>query len=285
MNVVTSNGLPIPFDAAHFAPLAESSGSLCDPATLCRRFREDGYLYLRGMLDRREVLALRAAYFAQFDPLYLEPGTSPCEGIYSGVKPQGLPPHGTAGHPAHTFVRSEVFDEFLRSERLRSIASIVLGGEVEILPRRIVRHFCRDSGVASRAHVDHDYLSEGSQQVLTMWIPVGDCPVATGGLVYLEGSHTVDSGALLRLRSVTDRPNDKRPISHDLAYVARELKRRWLWADYRAGDVALHSPHIVHASLDTVTYAMRLSIDIRFILKGEPVDPRWQTAWAGDDGN
>ena len=67
--------------------------------------------------------------------------------------------------------------------------------------------------------------------------------------------------------------------------MAGELGRRWLWADYQAGDVTIHSPHIVHASLDTTTDVMRLSADLRFLRRGEPADDRWLQAWAGDDGN
>ncbi len=61
-------------------------------------------------------------------------------------------------------------------------------------------------------------------------------------------------------------------------------ERRWLWTDFRAGDLTVHSPHIVHASLDTTTEAMRLSADLRFQRTGETVDPRWTKAWAADDG-
>ncbi len=42
------------------------------------------------------------------------------------------------------------------------------------------------------------------------------------------------------------------------------------WADYQAGDVTIHSPHVVHASLDTTTDRMRLSADLRFLRRGEP---------------
>ena len=56
------------------------------------------------------------------------------------------------------------------------------------LPRQIVRHFHKGPH-ASRAHTDFDYLDRGSDRVVTMWIPIGDCPMRTGGLAYLSGSH------------------------------------------------------------------------------------------------
>jgi hypothetical protein len=66
--------------------------------------------------------------------------------------------------------------------------------------------------------------------------------------------------------------------------VARQLGRRWLWADYRAGDVVVHCPHIIHASLDTATRAMRMSVDIRFVAAEQAPDDRWLSPWSANDG-
>lgn len=282
---VSSNGIRIPFDERHFAPMLDSSGIADDPASLRARYRADGYLYLRRLLDPEEVLAMRAAYFSQFDPIYLKQGTGPAEGIFSGSRPPGLPPHGVPGHPAYDFVRSETFLRFASQPVLASLAEILLEGPVLLLPRMIVRHFDSSTPRASRAHLDHTYLDKGSDHLVTMWVPLGDCPLDTGGLVYLEGSHLLDPRELEPLKAVTDRPNDPRPISHDLSWVARTLSRRWLWADFAAGDVTVHSPHLVHASLDTLSERMRLSADIRFLKQGEQPDPRWLVPWSGDDGN
>jgi hypothetical protein len=275
----------VPFDEKHFAPLRDSSHLVDDPAALRERYRADGYLYLRGYLDTREVRSMRQSYFSLFDPAYLKAGTAPADGVFSGERPSDLPAHGVAGHPAHSFVRSEIFERFASQPALNRLAEALLDGEAWRLPRSIVRHFDRSTPRASRAHVDHTYLDRGSDRLVTMWIPLGDCPVPTGGLVYLEASHDMAPADFEPLRTVTDRPADQRPISHDLELVARKLGRRWLWADFAAGDVTVHSPHLVHASLDTVTDEMRLSADVRFLRDGETPDPRWLQPWAGDDGN
>jgi ectoine hydroxylase-related dioxygenase (phytanoyl-CoA dioxygenase family) len=152
------------------------------------------------------------------------------------------------------------------------------------VPRRILRHFHRASRKASRAHVDFDYMDQGSDRLVTAWIPLGDCPVECGGLIYLEGSHRIPRRELDRLRPYTDRPGDQRPISNDLARTARALGGRWLWTDYSAGDVVLHSPHTVHASLDDVSDVMRLSADVRFRRRDATPDERWNDHWSADDG-
>lgn len=281
---VTSNGLPISTDPAHLAPMRESTDVLDEPAELRRRLAGDGYVLLRSVLDRRQVLELRARYFAAFDAALLAPGTTPEDGVFSGTVPAGLPDYGTAGHPAHEFVRSAEFDAFTSDPTLHAVAAALVGGQVELLPRRILRHFHRLSGKASRAHVDYDYMDRGSDQVVTAWIPIGDCPIECGGLVYLEGSHRVPRQRFDALRHYTDRPDDGRPISNDLERTAEALGGRWLWTDYRAGDVALHSPHMVHASLDNRSDVMRLSADIRFRRADAAPDDRWSSAWSADDG-
>jgi ectoine hydroxylase-related dioxygenase (phytanoyl-CoA dioxygenase family) len=283
--LITSNGVAVPFDPEHAAPLTDSSALRSDPVRLRRRLADDGYLLLRQVLDRSRVLDARQAYFARFDPSYLADGTGPRDGIFSGHRPDDLGPHGTVGHPAHDFVRSGVWHELVTDPVLTGLATDVLGGPSDLLPRQIVRQFDRSSQRASRAHVDHTYLDAGVGDVVTMWVPLGDCPVETGPLVYLEDSHRMDGAELDTLRSVSDRPDDHRPLSHDLGWVADRSGRRWRWADFRAGDVAIHSPHIVHASLDVCSDAMRLSADIRFLRRGGIPDPRWLAAWSGDDGN
>lgn len=279
---VSSNGLVL--DPALIAPMRDSTDLLDAPTQLVDRLAEDGYLLLRRVLDREQVLDVRRDYFGQFPPGLLAPGTSAVDGVFSGSRPAGLPPYGTAGHPAHAYVRSSAFDAFTRQPALADLASTLLAGAATLRERRILRHFDNAAPMASRAHVDRDYMDQGSEQIVTMWIPVGDCPVEGGGLVYLSGSHHADAASLDTLRQVTDRPDDHRPVSHDLGLVARHLGGRWLGTTFEAGDVAVHTPGLVHASLDNRRAVMRLSIDLRFQLAGSAADPRWDAPWSADDG-
>jgi ectoine hydroxylase-related dioxygenase (phytanoyl-CoA dioxygenase family) len=283
--LITSNGVAVPFDPEHAAPLTDSTAWRADPAALRERLAADGYLFLRGVLDPTKVLDARQAYFERFDPSYLQPGTTPRDGIFSGVRPKNLGAHGTSGHPAYDFVRSPAWQELVGDPILQKLAEDILGGTSILLPRQIVRQFDRSIARASRAHVDHTYLDGGTGEVVTMWIPLGDCPIEAGPLVYLEGSHRMGADELESLREINDRPDDRRPLSHDLGWVANRTGRRWRWSDFRAGDIAVHSPHIIHASLDAHTDAMRLSADIRFLRDDGVADPRWLSPWAGDDGN
>jgi hypothetical protein len=278
---VASNGLRLAFDDTRFAPMRDSTDLLGAPHRLRERFRSDGYLCLRGVLDPDAVRELRRDYFQRFDAAMFAPGTEPVDGVYSGTLPPGLPEYGTAGHPAHDMVRGAAFDEFTRMPELAAVARDLLDGPVDLLPRRILRHFHRGQSRASRAHVDFDYMDHGSDRTVTAWIPIGDCPIECGPLIYLADSHRLPREKLDELRGDID---DPRPISADLARTADFLGRRWLWTNMRAGDVLLHSPHIVHASLDNESDVMRLSADLRFARRDVSHDERWNGDWSADDG-
>jgi hypothetical protein len=282
---ITSNGRPLRSGPSYLVPAQDSTPLLEHPAALRRRYGDDGFVWVRGVVPAARVWRLRGQYFSRFPPGYLAPGSSPEEGRFSGRRPAGLPAHGVKGHPAYDFVRSPEFAGLVAADPLRRLAEELLEAPAVLLPRQILRHFDSGRPGASRAHADHSYLDRGTDRVVTIWIPLGDCPLPAGGLIYQAGSHRLPAERLDPLRRRTDRPHDSRPLSHDLSWVADELQTPWSWVDYGAGDVAVHGPRTIHASLDNSTEYMRASVDIRFVAEGEEPDPRWLVPWVGDDGN
>src|SRR5687768_8734528 len=123
---VLSNGVPVTTDPSHFAPMRDSTDLLGEPEKLRAQFQQDGYVYLRGVLDRERVLGLREFYFNMFERSYFADGTSPRDGVWSGSIPSGQLPHGVEGHPAHTLVRSDEFESFAASPELERLAQILL---------------------------------------------------------------------------------------------------------------------------------------------------------------
>lgn len=283
--MLSSNGMTLPENGTYVGKLTESSLSDLGGDTLESRLERDGYVLFRGALPRELVLDLREAYFKLFPEDLVKNGDRRT-GEFSGRMPEGLPRHGVAGHPAHDFVRSETFRSFADHPALKRIAEGLLGGPVERVRRTPMRHFMKGQQIASRAHVDRTYIAGEGNDVLTLWVPLGDCPVDAGGLTYLERSHhDVSLEEVSRDAAPTDRPDDRRPITHDLKWLSDATRRRWLLADYRAGDVVAHVPGIVHASLDPQSDLMRVSTDIRFIRQGTACDPRWLRDWSADDGH
>jgi hypothetical protein len=273
--VITSNGYVLDETPARLGRLEPVPGQDRDDLdALWRRMRRDGHLYLTGFLDRDDVLAFRRFYF-------------------DAMRGTGLvDPDGDAGAGFATdnevdraalrralydvIVPSPEYDRLVRSPRIVEWFSWFLGEEVRLHRRRILRHTRPGEngiGTATQAHYDLVYRREGTDRVLSMWIPLGDCPIERGGLTYLERSHH----RILELERRGDLPKPIASITADLPGLADEHDERWLVADYRAGDVVVHSAHLVHASLDNVDRdgIMRLSTDIRYQRVTEPIDWRW----------
>lgn len=254
-----------------------------DRDALWRRLRADGYLFLRGALDPDVVRGFRKYYFAQL--------------AETGLTREDTDPElGLAGSDEvdqaalrHVLFRRVVpgstYEQFCVQPAIRDWYRWLLGGDPFLHRRRILRHtkpHQNGIGAATQAHYDLLYIREGTDRVLSSWIPLGDCPLTRGGLLYLEGSHhrTLEeerTGQLVRPAA---------SITADLPELADEHDARWLVADYEAGDMVVHSAYTVHAALDNVDPdgVMRLSTDIRYQRESEPIDWRWQNDWHYDDG-
>lgn len=253
-----------------------------DRDTLWTRLRRDGYLYLTGHLSPDLVTDFREHYFSKLEGAGLTvPGSDPRLGL------------GAAGDVDRARVREVLFgdivpgaqyEELTGHPEIRGWFKWFLGGTVHLHKRKIIRHIRPGEagiGTATQAHYDVVYLREGSDRVLSMWIPLGDCPIEMGGLAYLEGSH---HWAMAREREDGGR-HPAASITADLPGLAEEHDARWLLADYRAGDVMIHSAYIVHGATDNVDAEsrIRLSTDIRYQLESEPIDWRWQEHWHDQD--
>jgi len=240
-----------------------------DRAALRRRLTRDGYLLLRGALDPDLVHRFRRFYLERLAPT----------GVWDGPGDRARLRQVLFGE----IVPGPEYQAFCAQPAVREWYRWFLGGEPHLHRRKIIRHVKpgeRGIGFATQAHFDLVYLRDGTDQVLSSWIPLGDCSVRRGGLVYLEGSH---HHYLARERAGTAR-HPAASITADLPALADELDARWLVADYAAGDMVVHTAYTVHAALDNVDTEVRLSTDIRYQRLDQPADQRWQHDWHTDDG-
>jgi len=274
---VTSNGIPLILTKNNSTKLKETNKE-----NLKQSFKENGYVYLKNFLDVNKILNLRKKYFSLFPKnSILKENSTEIEGLSNGKK--FYVPHGIKGHPAYNIVRKDEFNELAHETKILNLISQISNNKnIKVLKRKIIRHFYQHSNIASKAHIDYTYLNKGTQNVFTAWIPLGDCNIETGGLIYLQNSHN------LKLESVKvmfPESKDKKWITNDLANLAKKTCKKWMYSDYKAGDIVIHSPFLIHASLDCSSVYMRLSTDIRYVTDNEKVDKRWSNNWSADDGH
>lgn len=259
------------------------------------QYRQHGYLWLKGILDRDEVLAFRRRYFdAMRETGLIADGTHSVDGLYSGADVD----NELVRKRMIEIVRWASYEAFCLSKPIREFYERFFDGPVHLHKRKIIRHKRPGDVSCTGAHYDLVYLRGGTDNLCSSWIPIGDTPVEMGGLVYLEGSH--EAGRKMEIEFSKERallPPEERVkafnkymnqgwLGKDLNAIADRLGGRWLLADYEAGDMVVHSPYMVHASTKNFdpNGRIRLSTDIRYQCVWDDIDTRWNNHWSPDDG-
>lgn len=183
---------------------------------LRQRYDKDGYLFLKGLLPREDVLAARASYFESMSVTgILEPGTKPVQGIFNKSAEPGDYPNIGAGAAknarlgttskaaefedlsvkAHTdewYIGSEdgKIQGFVNHPVLRNFVAEFTGWANDILglKRTLLRNNC-PTNRAIGVHYDQVFLRYGEPTSVTAWVPLGDISINGGGIIYLEGGN------------------------------------------------------------------------------------------------
>lgn len=275
------------------------------------RYLRDGYVWLKDIIPRSDIYDMREHYFTSLSSMkFLDPSSSPRDGIFDrALDPlihQGLGavPEKSKEHLFNPIHASPEYHQFLAHPDLRAWVRKVMGWEKEvILKRGLIRHNVPGSKCPSGIHYDQLFLRAGDPVFVSAWIPLGDCAANGGGLMYLQDSSELGVEIEQRFKErqeKDDMPPEERisafnqhmgelgHLSHDAEEWAQgEGKgRRWLVANYEAGDVVLHSPWMIHASSrnEDAEGRIRLSSDVRFYQDGARVDSRWERHWFSGDG-
>lgn len=273
MSMLTSHGMELTTGPGEFGELSDASQLLGDRDRLRERMDTEGYLYLRSFLDRDTVLAAREEILYKF-------------AIVGEID--------SVGHPLMDGILSEetfidkvnvlAFTESLRrgigysrvveSPKLLDFFTDFLGGTARAFDFRWPRFMRR--GEYTGIHCDGPYITRGTRNVWSAWIPLGDIPMSNGPIMVLERSHRNEE--LARDYLTRDADREKMGwLSGDPVGLRERLGGRWLSADFRAGDILIFGPDLVHASLDNNSpeRRARLSSDTRYQLASDPLDERY----------
>ncbi len=272
---LSAGGVELDTSPEGFGTLRRSNDLVGDAEALRARMREDGYLFLPGLLDRAEVQAARGVMTERLA----------AEGHLNPDFPAG---EAVARPGSDLIFRPDLALNNLTLERV-----LYSGPMMEFYAQffgEAVRHYdftwlrAAAPGKNSSPHADVVYMGRGTFNVLTAWTPLGDFPRHHGGLMVLENSHRqrgvigdylgrdVDTYCV----NYTDAPQGWDGIlDHDAAALRQRLGGRWLSADFRMGDLLTFTLGTVHASLDNHSTCIRLSSDSRYQRASEPADERW----------
>ena len=244
--------------------LRESTELLGDPVALRQRLAGDGYLLLRGVHPRGEVLDVRARLL---EHLVRAGAVEPGGGAH-------LVPGASLPETADALTGEPALRALVHGQRRLQLFEDVLGEAPTSLSYVWLRPV--PPGQFTSVHCDRVFMSRGSERLLTCWTPLGDVTLDEGPIALWFGSPYERRVLSSYGRSDVDRDLVDGYVSHDPAEAQASMGGRWYSADFRAGDVLVFGMDVLHGSLDNRTEdTVRLSCDTRYQPAAEPVDPRW----------
>ena len=232
------------------APFHEVLIGTDDPADIRRSFDENGYLLIRGVLNRDLVLgakaeitgALRAQGFVRedsTDPIVL-PGTTAIE---------------VDGDPLHSLKSPE---ELMASPELQQAVDLAYGEKGYIARSLGIRYSMpTDAAYLTPAHQDYFYIRE-TDEFRMIWIPLMDMDIVHGGLTIASGSHKhglkehVEAAGVY---SYSLKGRTQKGLTPDNVHGV------WTSSPFEVGDLLMFHSCVVHRALPNTSDLVRLSLN------------------------
>lgn len=272
-----------PAESVTMLPLTDSSGLINDPKALRAALEKQGYLYLPGLLPRDKVLEARMVVLQHLAQLghVLDPARPVEEGVFAAdCQLQDIP--FMEGRNAITHHPSVL--RVIESEEVRGMFRVLFGEEARTFDYKWLRAMHRTGFTG--AHVDNVYMSRGTPQLHTVWVPFGDVSMSMGTLAVCEGSHNLPG--FQRLQQTYGSMDVEAEglqgtgwFTNDPREIVWRFGGQWRSNDFAAGDVIVFGLRTLHMSTVNVSPFVRISCDTRWMPVSHTPDPRYVGAAVG----
>lgn len=232
--------------------LIDSAQDLEDKALLAQRYSEDGYLFLRGVLEREPLLEVRDALTEVLQS----------KGI-AVPSPEG--PRWTGGDPSALdeldFFASGAELRYIENSDVQRVIEKAWGHKpfiwrtVGIFPA-----FPDDNAFIKIPHQDRFFPDDEADSYATAWLPLTTIDDECGGLTVAVGSHRDGRREVkvlddMRMRHNADPVKGIRP---------EDVPEPWTTGHMQPGDMFLFHSLAVHSGLANFSDRIRLALAIRF---------------------
>lgn len=252
--------------------LRESNDIIGKPAVLHDRILDDGYLLIRGLQRRDNVLSARKRILEYIK----EQGATQANTVLDDAIVDFNGPH------AHTMGKRPITHDpavraVLESKEIFGFFESFFAKQCLTFDYKWLR--CVRRPDSTGAHIDIVYMGRGSTaNLFTVWTPFGDIPLELGPLAVCVGSHKEPGFARVREtygKMDVDRDRVNGWFADDPAEIVDKFGGKWQTTEFSAGDVLIFGMYTMHASIANTTERYRISCDTRFQPADEPVDDRW----------
>ena len=216
-------------------------------------FEENGFAFLRGLIDEKDVADARAvcvqALVDQGDVV-----NGDLERIVAARDPMiGLLERQDVGFECRLV---------LESAALSATASILLGSKTcRVFPYKWLRAVAQS--LFTGFHIDKTYLSTipslASSNVISAWIPLGRIAPENGALVITTNRDFSQRAAKLSLNATDGTHSGWLDLNEEDAQSIL-----WQTTIFRPGDAILFGPGVLHCTAVNTSSCVRLSCDVRF---------------------
>lgn len=236
--------------ALNVAELPDSTPLLADPERLRERWRDDGVLFFRGVVDHSAIAKVRDEYLARLKEI----GVVDADETQSNWNGRDRL-DGALARP----IGDDVWRDLVADPSLDGVVRTFLGEAptwVPIVVHRTAPPANSGANPDTFATRHQDGVYNYGIDFITCWIPLMDIDDEVGGLAVVPGSH---KGSLYP-PDAFDNP-DKR-VGIPSGTIPDSAWRR---PDYKVGDLLMFHSMTAHAGLPNRSGKLRLSTDIRFL--------------------
>ncbi len=231
----------------------DSTDLLNDGPALAARLANDGYLFLRGLFPRDDIMKVRQRLLQKAaDGGWLD--------AHAPLEEGRANPDAACKDPEAAYM--DVFrpmwaDEDLHRLRTREevleLFQRIFGEPAFVHPMFVQRNIFPQSNefdFTTGIHQDKVHIGGGTNHAL--WVPLGDCPMRKGALAVASGSHRA---------GVLDTKVGSGAGGMDICVP---IPGTWVTGDFSAGDALVFSDTTVHQALPNHTPELRMSFDARY---------------------
>jgi len=252
---------------------------------LRRELSQKGYLLIRGLHSREEVLAARKVvleHVAASGPGKLVGPTE--SGVLDARCGRGCVPFMEG---RNSLTHCPKVKAVLEGERPKNFFRDLLQAEVKTFDFKWLRGVHREGFTG--AHVDNVYMGRGTSELLTMWTPFGDVSLDMGCLAVVEASHKDSQFKQLQetygsCDLEAESVEGSGWFTEDPTEISTRFNCDWKTESFSAGDVLIFTSRTIHMSTKNTSDLLRVSCDTRWQKADQPMDPRYvgeSFSWLG----
>jgi len=245
-----------------FQPFRDSTKHLSDGARLRDTLYEDGYLFLRRLVDPRQIATVKQDIMRILREHHIIEEDGADDPMWSGG------PHPTEGEYMAFYDRIARMDSFVQLAESPEIVALMEGifdGPVQVWTQRLIRVMYPDpdapAPIGLGAHQDGNFrFGYQSQSFNACWMPLMEINQEIGGLAVSPGSHIrgeLDHGG----GSVA---SSAKGVKEKKVFGLDAESRSWVTSDFEPGDAVIFTSLTVHRGILNRSDRIRLSCDFRY---------------------